>query len=132
MSNELGKAILELKVQVMDVPQPVENLRAEMIKGEPTSATVAWEPPKKDGGMPITDYILEKREGSKRTWTPVGSPSMETSRKVTDLKPGQSYFFRVLAQNANGWSEPAEMDLPLRVKAASSKWLAFYVIFLLS
>ncbi|VDM17726.1 unnamed protein product [Hydatigera taeniaeformis] len=121
VSNELGKAEVELKVQVMDVPQPVENLRAEIIKGEPTSAIVLWEPPKKDGGMPITDYILEKREGTKRTWTPVGSSSLQTSRKVTDLKPGQSYFFRVLAQNANGWSEPAEMDLPLRVKAASSK-----------
>ncbi|EUB61845.1 Titin [Echinococcus granulosus] len=120
VSNEFGKADLELKVQVLDVPQPVENLRAEMIKGEPMSAMVTWEPPKKDGGMPITDYILEKREGSKRTWTPVGNPSMEISRKVTDLKPGQSYFFRVLAQNANGWSDPAEMDLPLRVKAASN------------
>ncbi len=105
----------------MDVPQPVENLQAEIVKGEPTTAKVTWQPPKNDGGMPITDYILEKREGSKRTWTPVGNPSLETSRNVPGLKPGQTYFFRVMAQNANGWSEPAEMDLPLRVEAASSE-----------
>ncbi|VDD75474.1 unnamed protein product [Mesocestoides corti] len=119
VSNELGKAKLELEVRVMDVPQPVENLSAEMVKGEPTSAKVTWEPPKKDGGMPITDYILEKRKGSKRTWTPVGSPSLETIRKVTDLKPGKTYFFRVVAQNSNGWSEPAETNIPLRVEAVS-------------
>ncbi len=50
-----------------------------------------------------------------------GNPSLETSRNVPGLKPGQTYFFRVMAQNANGWSEPAEMDLPLRVEAASSE-----------
>lgn len=121
MSNELGKVQLELEVLVLDVPQPVEDLHAEIVKGEPTTATVTWKPPKKDGGNPITDYILEKREASKRTWTPVGNPSLETLRKVPDLKPGQNYFLRVMAQNANGWSEPAEMDLPLRVEATSSK-----------
>lgn len=120
MSNELGKAELELEVRVMDVPQPVENLKAEVLKGEPNSAMITWEPPKKDGGMPTTDYILEKRESSKGTWTLVGGPSLDISRKVSDLKSGRSYFFRVLAQNANGWSEPAEMDLPLRIDTASS------------
>lgn len=105
---------------MLDVPQPVENLKAEIVKGEPTTAKVSWEPPKKDGGMPISAYVLEKREGTKRTWTPISKPSLDTSRNVHDLKSGQTYFFRVLAQNTNGWSEPAETNAPLRVEAASS------------
>ncbi|KAM3181520.1 hypothetical protein ACTXT7_014207 [Hymenolepis weldensis] len=119
ISNEFGKTELEIEVQVLDVPQPVVNLKSEMVKGESKTAKVTWEPPKKDGGMPISCYVLEKREGTKRTWTPVGKPSMDTKRIVPDLKPGQTYFFRVLAQNPNGWSEPEETKIPLRVEAAS-------------
>lgn len=121
VSNELGKDQLELEVRVLAPPGPVENLTAEMIKGEPTCAKVSWSPPKYDGGAPIQAYVLEKRDASKRTWTPVGNPSTELSRRVPDLKPGLSSFFRVIAQNAHGWSEPTEMNLPLRVQATSSK-----------
>ncbi|VDN38304.1 unnamed protein product [Dibothriocephalus latus] len=81
---------------------------------------VSWKPPKNDGGAPITGYVVEKREASKRTWTPLpGGPVKATSVTVPDLKPGLTYFFRVMAQNANGWSEPTETESPLRVEALS-------------
>ncbi|VDL91668.1 unnamed protein product [Schistocephalus solidus] len=118
--NDFGKDQLELTVNVLDRPQPVENLRAKLVQKELTTAEVSWKPPQNDGGAPITAYVVEKREASKRTWTPLpGGPISATIVTVSDLKPGLTYFFRVMAQNANGWSEPAETESPLRVEALS-------------
>jgi len=33
-----------------------------------TSFTLKWESPENDGGSPITDYIIEMKETSKKTW----------------------------------------------------------------
>ena len=33
------------------------------------SITLAWEPPRKDGGKPIKGYIVEKREKGAKRWT---------------------------------------------------------------
>lgn len=34
---------------------------------------LTWEPPENDGGTPITGYLIEKREVSRKTWTKVCS-----------------------------------------------------------
>jgi len=36
-----------------------------------TSFTIKWEPPENDGGTPITDYIIEMKEISKKAWQKV-------------------------------------------------------------
>jgi len=36
-----------------------------------TSFTLKWEPPENDGGSPITDYIIEMKETSRKTWQKV-------------------------------------------------------------
>jgi len=33
-----------------------------------TSFTLKWESPENDGGSPITDYIIEMKETSRKTW----------------------------------------------------------------
>ena len=33
------------------------------------SVTLTWDPPTKDGGKPITGYIVEKREKGAKRWT---------------------------------------------------------------
>lgn len=57
----------------------------------------------------------------------------ETKFKVIDLEDGAMYRFRVMAVNAAGESDPANVKEPIRVQERlgdlSSK-LYFYVIFL--
>lgn len=36
-----------------------------------TSFTIKWQPPENDGGTPITEYIVEMKEESKKSWQKV-------------------------------------------------------------
>lgn len=38
-----------------------------------STVQLAWEPPEDDGGSPVTGYIIEKREVSRKTWSKVSS-----------------------------------------------------------
>jgi len=38
-----------------------------------TSFTLAWQPPEADGGSPILEYIVERREVNKKAWQKVCS-----------------------------------------------------------
>ncbi|VDK78974.1 unnamed protein product [Dibothriocephalus latus] len=72
------------------------------------SCTVKWNPPKSDGGAPITDYIVEKCDEALGIWEPVPGIARGNSLPVTGLTEGKRYLFRVTAVNPIGPSEPAE------------------------
>ena len=38
-----------------------------------SSVTLAWEEPESDNGSPISRYVVERRETSKRAWAPAGN-----------------------------------------------------------
>ncbi|KAF8564968.1 hypothetical protein P879_07292, partial [Paragonimus westermani] len=113
VSNELGKDTLDLVVRVLDRPEAVRRLRCAVDDRQPNTAIVAWDEPKDQGGSPITGYLVEKREANKRTWSSLGPAEPGLNRRVTGLTANTAYFFRVMAQNASGCSEPAEMGVPL-------------------
>jgi hypothetical protein len=41
-----------------------------------TSFTIKWEPSEDDGGSPITEYIIEMKESSKKAWKKVNKISI--------------------------------------------------------
>ena len=83
---------------------------------------VAWETPEDDGGDAITGYKVEKRDAKKNTWTKVGDTDANTlTIKATKLMEGHEYYFRVVAENAIGVSDPCEMDEPVTAKLPYGK-----------
>ena len=76
-----------------------------------------WNPPKDDGGCPIQNYIVEKKDAATGRWVPVGRTSADKHEiDVLGLEPGKRYDFRVKAVNAEGESEPLETDRPTLAK----------------
>lgn len=55
----------------VDKPGPPRNITARNVTD--SSCVLRWSPPEHDGGSDIVNYIVEKREGYKRTWQHVGT-----------------------------------------------------------
>ncbi|KAK9680859.1 Fibronectin type III domain [Popillia japonica] len=70
----------------------------------------------KDGGSPITGYLVEHRRTGSPHWvraTPLLVPFPELT--LSGLEPGWRYQFRVSAENVVGQLEPSELSEPLTV-----------------
>lgn len=73
-----------------------------------TSLVLKWLEPESDGGSPLIDYLVERREVSKKAWQKVGvtSDGKTTHIEAVGLKKGTSYTFRISAQNQLGYGPP--------------------------
>lgn len=70
---------------------------------EETSVGFSWQAPEDDGGKPIKNYIIQRREISKNIWTTAATLGADdTSVHLTKLREGQTYTFRVAAENEIG------------------------------
>ena len=79
-----------------------------------STATLHWNRPQFDGGCPITGYIIERREASKKAWQKVcQAESNAIHIEVTGMKRGVSYYFRVSAVNQAGQGPPLQPDEPM-------------------
>ena len=98
-----------------------------------TSVTLSWKPPKDDGGSPLTEYVFERRESTRTTWTKVASiPPDELTYEATELNETINYYFRVSAKNKHGVSSPLETESTVRPKSKFGKngksvlWIFLY------
>lgn len=90
-----------------DVPQPTS--KPEVVDWDKDRIDIEWKPPTDNGGSPIKEYIIEKKEKGNPIWSEAGKTSgAKTSFSATGLKPGSEYEFRVIAVNEAGPSEPSE------------------------
>jgi titin len=84
--------------------------------------SLTWAAPASNGGMAITNYIIEYRRASETTWTTLVRPaSTATSAVVPGLTNGFNYVFRVTAVNVAGNSSPSAQSAgvtPLAVPTA--------------
>uniref|UniRef100_A0AAF5DMX8 non-specific serine/threonine protein kinase n=1 Tax=Strongyloides stercoralis TaxID=6248 RepID=A0AAF5DMX8_STRER len=114
VQNRFGKDFAKLKVTVLDAPgKPTGPIKAFEVTGD--SMTLAWLPPKNDGGGAITNYIVEKKNPYTGEWEKIGSP-IGTTFKARNLDNGVGYEFRVSAENQYGISEPLFGDEPFIAK----------------
>uniref|UniRef100_A0A8C6LAD6 Titin b n=1 Tax=Nothobranchius furzeri TaxID=105023 RepID=A0A8C6LAD6_NOTFU len=83
IENGVGEPkILTLSVKVQDTPAQCRNLLLKNVtRGK---VTLCWDPPLLDGGAEITNYIVEKRDSAKRSYSAVTNKlSMKDSSKTS-------------------------------------------------
>lgn len=98
---------------IVDRPSAPRNVRVTAVS--PNSVTLTWDEPEQDGGSPITGYIVEKAESSRRSYINAGTCDTLTFT-VEKLYEGTEYLFRVSAENAIGTSEPTGLAEPVTAK----------------
>lgn len=81
-----------------------------------------------DGGAPINNYIIEKREASMKSYKTVTTECKKTLYRITGLEEGTQYFFRVLPENIYGIGEPCEITDAVLVCEVPSVPQDLYVI----
>nr|AZI15635.1 UNC-22 [Auanema rhodensis] len=97
-----------------DVPDAVE--KPEVVDWDKDRIDIQWKPPADNGGSPVQQYIVEKKERGSGLWTEAGKTA-GTSFSATNLKPGVEYEFRVVAVNEAGPSDPSDPTDPQMTKA---------------
>lgn len=77
-----------------------------------------WEPPIRDGGAPITGYIIEMKDKFGTAFVKAAEVDGPVcTGTVTRLEEGNQYQFRVRAVNKAGPGEPSEATNPHTAKA---------------
>lgn len=90
--NDAGERSLTVQVKVLDIPGPVRNLSVEDVVAN--KCTLTWDTPAEDGGSEITNYVVEKRETSRVSWTQVSADVKTRYLKIGHLVKDNEYIFR--------------------------------------
>lgn len=86
--------------------------------------SIKWKPPTDDGGSPLIGYIVEKREASRSIWSKIDNVDAKTTQlRCKNLIEKTEYFFRVIAINAIGASQPLQAD---ETTLARSRFSEYY------
>lgn len=92
LTNDAGERSISMQLKVLDIPGPVRNLNVEDITA--SKCTIMWDTPAEDGGSDITNYLVEKRETTRVSWSQVASDVQNRYMKITNLVKGNEYLFR--------------------------------------
>ena len=124
-SNSSGTTKQYVNIVVLDRPSaPLGPVELSDVTGE--SLSLEWLPPVYDGGSPITNYIIQKRETTTANWMDVSSAVARCTMKIMKLTTGLQYQFRIRAENRYGVSE--HIDSPtVTVSLPYSKNSLFYL-----
>uniref|UniRef100_A0A4X2LV19 Immunoglobulin superfamily member 22 n=2 Tax=Vombatus ursinus TaxID=29139 RepID=A0A4X2LV19_VOMUR len=106
LQNEYGEAHYDIHIRVADFPQPPTNLK--LFEEVPNTVTLGWDhsPDVKEDGE--AHYVIMKRDASTATWFTAADRVFSNKYTVTGLLPGRKYYFRVLARNEIGDSDPLD------------------------
>uniref|UniRef100_A0A7M4F5W2 Titin n=1 Tax=Crocodylus porosus TaxID=8502 RepID=A0A7M4F5W2_CROPO len=109
VANVIGQKSATVEIITLDKPDPPRGpVKFDEISAE--SITLSWNPPLYTGGCQITNYIVHKRDTTTTVWETVSTTIARTTLKVTKLKTGSEYQFRIFAENRYGQSFALESE----------------------
>ncbi|KAI1230863.1 hypothetical protein IHE44_0008295 [Lamprotornis superbus] len=114
LGDELGKReTFSFQVQIADIPQPPGAIRLE--ENVPNTVTVTWDPSASEQWDKNLYYTVLKRESQKGLWHVLGDLIYNNKFTFTRVLPGRDYYFRVVAKNDLGASDPSDTVQPWRI-----------------
>ncbi|XP_047638868.1 myosin-binding protein H-like [Phacochoerus africanus] len=113
------EATAAIDILVIERPGPPQSIKLLDVWG--SSATLEWTPPQDTGNAALLGYTVQKADMKSGLWFTVLERYHHTSCTVSNLIVGNSYAFRVFAENQCGLSEtaPITADLAHIQKAAT-------------
>lgn len=94
------------------VPSRPDDVKITDARKETVS--LQWKPPKSDGGLPVTEYLIEKRQVGKEKYIPATEETVTDTRfTLTGFKEGDHFEFRILAKNEMGLGAPSFPTKPV-------------------
>ncbi|XP_072051468.1 uncharacterized protein [Amphiura filiformis] len=120
-------------ITLPDKPDAPEKL--QVASQDIRHISVTWSPPARDGGSPVTGYVIEMKKGADEEWVEIGDKVTELSYTVEDLEADTQYQFHVYAENVVGRSDPSqpseiitiEDETPLEIRLRGEGALAAYL-----
>ncbi|KGL90298.1 Myosin-binding protein H, partial [Charadrius vociferus] len=94
-----------LDIRVIEPPGPPQNLKLVDVWG--FNVALEWTPPVDNGNSEIKGYMVQKSDKKSGKWFTALERCTRTSCTISDLIIGNTYSFRVFAENACGLSEKA-------------------------
>lgn len=123
-SNSGGTTKSFVNIVVLDRPSaPLGPV--ELYDVTEDSVSLKWLPPAYEGGSPITNYIIQKRETTTANWIDVSSAVARCTMKIMKLTTGLEYQFRIRAENRYGISDHIDSP-PVKVSLSYSKQFLEY------
>ncbi|KAL2093519.1 hypothetical protein ACEWY4_010831 [Coilia grayii] len=106
LRNEHGEVNYDINVRVTDFPRPPRNLH--LLEEVPGTVTLLWEHTPDLADDPNAHYLILKRDASTATWFTATDRVYSNKFTITGLLPGRKYYFRVIARNSIGDSDPLD------------------------
>ncbi|XP_015319338.1 myosin-binding protein H-like isoform X1 [Bos taurus] len=113
LSVQLGglEATATIDILVIERPGPPQSIKLVDVWG--SSATLEWTPPQDTGNAALLGYTVQKADTKSGLWFTVLERCRRASCTVPNLIVGNSYTFRVFAENQCGLSENAPITADL-------------------
>uniref|UniRef100_A0A673I925 Myomesin 2a n=1 Tax=Sinocyclocheilus rhinocerous TaxID=307959 RepID=A0A673I925_9TELE len=106
------------KCEAWTMPEPGPAYDVTFTEVRDDSVVVEWKAPVYNGASAITGYIVEKSKKGSDNWSKVNENSVNHCYfKVKGLETGESYGFRVRAENTNGVGVASTPSDPVCIKA---------------
>uniref|UniRef100_A0A8D0B9U3 Immunoglobulin-like and fibronectin type III domain-containing protein 1 n=1 Tax=Salvator merianae TaxID=96440 RepID=A0A8D0B9U3_SALMN len=102
---------------VPESPGPIQ-----LVEKVPDTVTLIWEPSPSEMRGSTLNYMVMRRDSYKGSWEVVADLIYTNKCTVANFMPGREYFFRVLAKNCMGISEPSETVQPWIIYRKKGKY----------